>query len=33
VVSRFPLDLALKQIVLGSLVIIIMAVVLAWLNK
>jgi hypothetical protein len=33
VVSRFPLDLALKQIVLGSLVIIILAVVLAWLNK
>jgi len=33
VVSPFPLDLALKQIVLGSLVIIIMAVVLAWLNK
>jgi hypothetical protein len=33
VVTQVPLDLALKQIVLGVIVIMIVAIVLAWLNR
>ena len=33
VVARFPLGLALKQIVLDSITIILMGMVLAWLNR
>jgi hypothetical protein len=33
VVSQFPFDLAIKQIVLDSITMIVMGIVLAWLNR
>jgi hypothetical protein len=33
VVTQVPLDLAIKQIVLGFIVIVIVGIVLAWLNR
>lgn len=33
VVSQFPIDLAIKQIVLDSITIVLMGIVLAWLNR
>jgi len=33
VVSQFPLDLAIKQIVFDSVTIVLMGIVLAWLNR
>jgi hypothetical protein len=33
VVTQVPLALALKQVVLGAIVIVIVAIVLAWLNR
>ena len=33
VVSQFPLDLAIKQIVFDSITIVVMGVVLAWINR
>jgi len=33
VVSQFPLDLTIKQIVLGSITIVLLGIVLAWINR
>ncbi len=33
VVSQYPLDLAVKQIVLDSIVIVVVGIVLAWINR
>ena len=33
VVSQFPLDLALKQIVLQTIVVVLMGLALAWINR